>query len=379
MKLKFPNQDNESFFDNIKRYLEEFKLPLFDSQALSEEFGQTTGKFGDWFTLKKIVVMAVALIFMIIAVVVTSSNEKPQISQKGQRIHFKIKEGMDAGEIARVLEQKGVIESSLKFRILAKLEGYEDKLKIGSYNLTANMTYDEVFQNLLAGAPEIVKFTIPEGFTVKDIARRLADIGLVDESEFLQKAESYAPYDYIERHNNTFYYCEGFLFPDTYEVENNIEVEDILNMMAENFDYRLTSRMRARAAEEGLSIYDLITLASIVEKEVRYPEDRPIVAQVFFKRLKVGMPLQTDASLQYLMDAPKEDVSISDTQIDSPYNTYQHEGLPPGAIANPGLDAIEAVLNPSDTDYLFFVADRSGHNHYAYNYDEHLALVNQYR
>ena len=150
-------------------------------------------------------------------------------------------------------------------------------------------------------------------------------------------------------------------------------------MMAENFDYRLSRKMRTRAAEEGLSIYELIIMASIVEKEVRYPEDRPIVAQVFFKRLKLGMPLQTDASLQYLMDAPKEDGSIADTQIDSPYNTYQHVGLTPGPIANPGLDAIEAVLNPANTDYLYFVADRSGHNHYAYTYDEHLSLVNQYR
>ena len=245
--------------------------------------------------------------------------------------------------------------------------------------MAMGMSYDDLFKKLLAGAPEIVRFTIPEGFTVKDIAKRLANNGLVNEDDFLRKAERFAPYGYITPNSNVFYDCEGFLFPDTYEVEDTVEAEDILMMMAEDFDYRLTSSMRSRAAEEGLSIYELITLASIVEKEVRYAEDRPIVAQVFFKRLKVGMPLQTDASLQYLMDAPKEDVSIADTQIDSPYNTYQHGGLPPGPIANPGLDAIEAVLNPANTDYLYFVADRSGHNHYAYTYDEHLTLVNQYR
>ena len=310
---------------------------------------------------------------------VFSPNDKTEAVQKGQRVHFKIKEGMDAGEIARTLEQKGVIESSLKFRILAKIDGYEDKLKIGSYNFETGMNYDDVFKKLLAGEPEIVKFTIPEGFGVKDIANRLADLGLVDYDEFLEKARKFAPYNYIEKKSNVFYYCEGFLFPDTYEVENSIEVEDILLMMAEDFDYRLTNSMRARAAEENLSVYDLIILASIVEKEVRYDEDRPIVAQVFFKRLKMGMPLQTDASLQYLMDAPKEDVSIADTQIESPYNTYQNVGLPPGPIANPGLAAIEAVLYPADTDYLYFVADRSGHNHYSNSYDEHLALVNQYR
>jgi len=129
----------------------------------------------------------------------------------------------------------------------------------------------------------------------------------------------------------------------------------------------------------GLSIYELITLASLVEREVRFPEDRPIVAQVLLKRLKLNMPLQTDATLQYLMDTPKEEVSIADTQIDSPYNTYQHVGLPPGPIANPGMASITAVLHPAETDYLYFVADRRGHNHYAYTYEEHLNLVNQYR
>ena len=380
MNLKFPKQDNESFFKNLLNKLEEFKLPSLDTLKIPGDFTASIGKLNELLTFKKLALFVVALLLMFVGIIfVFSPNDKTEAVQKGQRVHFKIKEGMDAGEIARTLEQKGVIESSLKFRILAKIDGYEDKLKIGSYNFETGMNYDDVFKKLLAGEPEIVKFTIPEGFGVKDIANRLADLGLVDYDEFLEKARKFAPYNYIEKKSNVFYYCEGFLFPDTYEVENSIEVEDILLMMAEDFDYRLTNSMRARAAEENLSIYDLIILASIVEKEVRYDEDRPIVAQVFFKRLKMGMPLQTDASLQYLMDAPKEDVSIADTQIESPYNTYQNVGLPPGPIANPGLAAIEAVLYPADTDYLYFVADRSGHNHYSNSYDEHLALVNQYR
>ena len=152
-----------------------------------------------------------------------------------------------------------------------------------------------------------------------------------------------------------------------------------MKILADEFDRKLTPEMREKAEQMNLSIYDLTTLASLVEREVRYPEDRAIVAQVFLKRLQMKMPLQTDATLQYLMDTPKEDVSIEDTKINSPYNTYQHEGLPPGPIASPGLDAINAVLNPADTDYLYFVADRSGRNHYANTYEEHLELVNQYR
>ena len=300
-------------------------------------------------------------------------------AEPGKRVKMKIRPGMDAREIGRALERENVIDSSLRFRLLTKLHGYGDQLKIGTYNFKTGMTYTEVFEKLLAGEQEYVQFTIPEGFTVKDIAKRLEKVGLANEDEFLDIAETFAPYSYVEKHSDTFYRCEGFLFPDTYTVESDVDPHTLLNMMAEDFDQRLTPSMRRRAADEGLSIYDLVTLASLVEKEVRYAEDRPIVAQVFFKRLALGMPLQTDASLQYLMDAPKEDVTIADTQIDSPYNTYQHFGLTPGPVANPGLDAIEAVLYPANTDYLYFVADRQGHNHYSYSYEEHLALVNQYR
>ena len=152
-----------------------------------------------------------------------------------------------------------------------------------------------------------------------------------------------------------------------------------MEVMAGEFDTRVTEEMRRQARERNLSVYELATLASLVEREVRNAEDLPIVAQVFFKRLEMGMPLQSCASIQYLLDEPKEDLTIEDTQIESPYNTYQHAGLPPGPIANAGMAALEAVLHPAKTDYLYFVADRDGHTHYACTYDEHLNLVNQYR
>ena len=150
-------------------------------------------------------------------------------------------------------------------------------------------------------------------------------------------------------------------------------------MMSRDFDQRLTRKMRERAKEENLSIYELIILASLVEKEARYEEDRAIIAQVLLKRLAIGMPLQSDATLQYLLDAPKEDVTLKDTEMDSPYNTYQHRGLPPGPVANPGTASIEAVLWPAKTDYLYFVADREGHNYYSHTYEEHDAIVQKVR
>ncbi len=303
--------------------------------------------------------------------------ETPTVEER--RINVKIQEGLSTAEIAERLAEKGVIGSSLKFRILARLRGYDDKLRPGSYSFTADMSDDEVFAKLLTGEKKLIKFTVPEGFGVKEIAERLYNLDLVNREDFLQAAEDFAPYDYMRKRKDVFFAAEGFLFPDTYTVESDMEIDELLDLMASTFDQQLKPEMRVAAEKMGLSVYDLITLASLVEREVRYPEDRPIVAQVLLKRLKMNMPLQTDATLQYLMDAPKEEVSIEDTQIDSPYNTYQHVGLPPGPIANPGMAAIEAVLHPAETDYLYFVADRQGHNHYAYTYEEHLNLVNRYR
>lgn len=308
---------------------------------------------------------------------VETETETKTVEEK--RVHIKIREGLSTAEIADRLAEKNVIDSALKFRLIARLRGYDDKLRPGAYTFTENMSDDDVFAKLLVGEKKLIRFTIPEGFGVKEIAARLYSLDLADKEEFLKAAEDFAPYSYMQKHKDVFFAAEGFLFPDTYTVENDMEIDELLNLMAKTFDERLKPEMRAQAEAMGLSIYDLIILASLVEREVRFPEDRPIVAQVFFKRLKLNMPLQTDATLQYLMETPKEDLSIEDTQINSPYNTYQHTGLPPGPIANPGLASIEAVLHPADTDYLYFVADRRGHNHYAYTYEEHLNLVNQYR
>ena len=308
-----------------------------------------------------------------------SSETESSAVEEERLINVKIREGLSTAEIADRLAEKDIIGSSLKFRILSRIYGYDDKLRPGSYTFTLGMTDEEVFAKLLTGEKRLVQFTVPEGFGVKEIAARLESLDLVDKEDFIKAATDFTPYDYMRKHKDVFYASEGFLFPDTYTVESDVEIEEILNLMAENFDAKLTRSMRLQAEKMDLSIYDLITLASLVEREVRFPEDRAIVAQVLLKRLSMNMPLQTDATLQYLMETPKEEVSIADTQIDSPYNTYQHVGLPPGPIANPGLASIEAVLHPADTDYLYFVADRTGHNHYAHTYEEHLNLVNKYR
>ena len=345
--------------------------------ALKEMFAELSPKY--------VISVAAAVffcIFIIGAVLIFADPQPVKFSSNGnveKKVHVKITRGMTTAEIARQLSDKGVISNSWKFRILSRMRGYDGQMKTGTYTFATGMSDEEVFEAILNGAKHLARLTIPEGFTVKEIAARLYELDLADKEDFLKAAKDFQPYDYITPNKNVFFAAEGFLFPETYEIESDYSIEEILKMMTDEFDKRLTDEMRAKAKEMNLSIYELVTLASLVEKEVRYEEDRAVVAQVLLKRLKLNMPLQTDATLQYLMDAPKEDVTIEDTKIDSPYNTYQNAGLPPGPVANPGIEAIEAVLNPANTDYLYFVADREGHNHYAYSYEEHLNLVNQYR
>ena len=376
-----------------------------ENDSFNDKLNELKGKLGKWFEevysygpgadadtigrIKRHVYLSiagavVALLFVVVAVgysfmAVSGGSGNVDVAAKGEVVYVHIAKGMTSDDIGKLLVKKGVIDSTTKFWIATKLNGAASKFQVGTFAMNKDMNVGDALNILLNGKTAAVRVTIPEGLNVREMAKRFAEAGLVDEDEFLKVAKTFAPYDYIESVPQADYRIEGFLFPDTYDFSNDATPESIMQKMADEFDRKLTPEMRRQAKEKHLSIYELITLASLVEKEARFPEDRPMIAQVFFKRLAINMPLQTDTTLQYLLDAPKEDVSIEDTKMESPYNTYQHYGLPPGPIACPGMASIEAVLNPADTDYLYFVADRNGHNHYTNTYDEHLEVVNRVR
>ncbi|WP_462332610.1 endolytic transglycosylase MltG [Schwartzia sp. (in: firmicutes)] len=330
--------------------------------------------------MKMPVVIAASLIVISAAVLTGCFLAGSSVKTNPEHIMYvRIEPGMTSSSIGRMLEDKKIIGSRHYFWMVSKLKGADNKYKTGVYRFYPGMQSEEVIKILVEGLTSTVKFTIPEGYNVNQIAERLDEEGIAKASEIKQAAKDFAPYTYMQYNSNAIYRAEGFLFPDTFELEEELSAKEILELMARDFDTRLTPALRARAKEMNLSVYELVTLASLVEKEAKYDEDRPIIAQVFIKRLKMDMPLQSDTTIQYLLDAPKEDVTYADTEIESPYNTYQHYGLPPGPIASPGMDAIEAVLYPADTDYLYFVADRQGHNHFSRTYDEHLAIVERVR
>jgi len=299
----------------------------------------------------------------------------PAGAGEGSTVTVTVLPEMTAKEIGAVLYQNGVIHSAALFRIIAKVQGVENSLQTGDYALSYQMSTSEMINKMVRGETAYRLLTIPEGYTVEQIAQLLDAQGLGDGANFRALARQLAPYSYMVEQPEIIYPAEGYVFPDTYRITRGMTEETILKMLLANFDEKLTAGMRERAKVLGLSLHQVVTLASLVEKEAKLEQERPVIAGVFFNRLKQGMPLQSCPTVQYILGYPKAELTIADTQIVSPYNTYQNPGLPPGPIASPGMAALRAVLYPADTPYLYFVAAKDGSHRFSTTYEEHLAAV----
>ncbi|MGC8717050.1 MAG: endolytic transglycosylase MltG [bacterium] len=285
-----------------------------------------------------------------------------------------IRYNMDASNIASILKGKGLISSKRVFLYLSRILNTDTKFSPGIFNVPRGLRVDKVIRFLLRAKPEVVWVTIPEGFNSKEIAQRLESAGVVSKEAFLSALNNRIEGNYPSFISPPY---EGFLFPDTYEFYIGMKPELVIKKFLDRFIKVLPSDFEKKALRLNLSPRETIILASLVEKEARFDYERPIIAQVLLKRLKIGMKLQCDATIQYLLDKPKERLTYDDLKIQSPYNTYLYYGLPPGAISNPGLSSIKAVINPSNTDYLYYVAKGDGHHIFSKTYKEH--LLNQIR
>lgn len=288
-----------------------------------------------------------------------------------------IEKGQTGTEIADMLFERGLIRSTQGFKLWLYLSGTNDKLQTGHYQIPNKVTVRELISLLQEGHVESIRITIPEGYTVGDIAIVLEKNQIMKAKDFLAEAKTYVPYPYMKGTKPATYPVEGFLFPSTYEIPVGATPRDVIQMMADEMNRYLTPAVKKQIQAQHMSIHDFVTLASIVERESLFDADRPTIAGVFKKRLAHGIPLQSDATISYVLGYAKENVTIGDTQLQSPYNTYVSKGLPPGPIANPGKKALDAVLHSENTDYLYFVADKEGHNHFSKSYEEHLAAVNK--
>jgi len=286
-----------------------------------------------------------------------------------------VKPGMSTQEIGELLYEQGLVKSALVFRIFAKMEGLANSLQAGEYGFSKAMTVREIVLKLAKGETAYSQFTIPEGYTIDQIAKLLESRKLATAARFRAAAVNFAPYAYMVSPPEVTFKAEGYVFPDTYRVAAGISEEQLLKMMVGQFNEQFTPAMRQKAADLGMTVREAVILASLVEREAQVPQDRPIIAGVFLARLKLGMPLQSCATIQYILGYSKPELTVQDTEIPSPYNTYLNAGLPPGPIANPGLESIKAVLDPALTDYLYFVAGKNGAHRFSRTYEEHLAAI----
>lgn len=280
-------------------------------------------------------------------------------------------------DIADLLEQKGVIKSSATLRLFMRVLGDGKRLQSGTYTLHQGLSVKEAIEELKSGKADTVSITVPEGYTVHQIAELLKQQGVVCADTFEQEAATYGPLPYQYGPVAAMIKAEGFLFPDTYQITKEATARQILDMMYKHTDQVLTKEMRDQAAAKGLTLHDLFTLASMVEREAKFKEDQVPIASVMLKRIQVGMPLQIDATVQYVLGSPKAELTIADTKIQSPYNTYVNPGLPPGPIGAPGLSALKAVLAAQPGEYLYYVAKEDGHHVFTKTYDDHQTQTEQ--
>ena len=294
-------------------------------------------------------------------------------------VEVEIPSGSSTKGIAEILVDNGIIKDVLRFRVFSRLNEYDGKYQAGHYKLSPGMTTKEIADLLCLGQVREISFTIPEGYTVGKIAEKLSSEGLIDKERFLDLAENgdYSEYEFLQGTVEGRHQLEGFLFPETYMIAEDATEEDYIEVMLNHFG-EIWDKYKARAAELSLSTNEVITMASLIEREAALDEERKLVSSVIYNRLELGMPLQMDATLDFALELIGENhqyITYEDMEIDSPYNTYIIPALPPGPIACPGEKCIEAALYPADTDYLYYVktTDQGLGMSFSADYEEFLA------
>ena len=302
-----------------------------------------------------------------------------------QAVSITIEEGASVEAIATQLEDEGIITSKFFFKMYTRLS--DAVLQAGTFELKPGMSLRSVVQELGYAAAQEVQVTIPEGFTLEQIGEvvveALPEIASSDwETIVSAQGRRTLTEDEILTGIPSDQGLEGYLFPDTYRFRADATASIVAETMVLTLKRRLAENNITIPLnlifEGGLTFHEMITLASIVEREVRDPEDMKLVAGIFYTRMKIGMALQADSTVNYVTGKGDASVSLDDSRIDSPYNTYQNLGLPPGPISNPGMNAILAVLNPTDSNYLYFLTTEGGEVIYAETFDQHVANKYQY-
>jgi len=274
------------------------------------------------------------------------------------------------------LHEMNIVKNRFKFKMVAVFKGYDKRIKAGEYLLSGTMSPSEIFKVLIVGKVQLHRLTVPEGYNLYQIATLVADSGWGTKTAFLEIANDAARAKRAGIEADT---LEGYLFPDTYYFQKGATAEQVISTMIKQFWSVFSPEWTQQAGKLGLSVHEIVTLASIIEKETGAPFERPIISSVFHNRLKKRMRFESDPTVIYGLKDFDGNLTRKHLATFTPYNTYQIKGLPPGPIANPGRKALEAALYPADTDYLFFVAKRDRTHQFSTNLKDHIRAVKKYQ
>ena len=283
--------------------------------------------------------------------------------------------GSGIRRLSQEMKSKGLVRSSWHFVLLTRLRGEAHHLKAGEYRFSDAMTPDEILRKLANGEVDYRKFTLPEGYSIFQAAELLEQKGFFKRDDFLAKCSDK---ELLSRLGLGGLSVEGYLFPATYNLSRNGGAEELITQMVEQFSRKYDGVSGGESTVSAVSRHEVVTLASLIEKEAVSSEEKPLISSVFHNRQRIGMPLQSDPTAVYGVRAFSGKVTKRDILRPSPYNTYLIKGLPPGPIGNPGTDALKAALHPADTPYLYFVARQDGTHQFSRTLEEHNRAVQRY-
>lgn len=310
----------------------------------------------------KIVIVVVLLIAIGISGSILYYNHSIEAPDKNSKTtkQVKINKGDTLDIVAARLEKNELINSKLCFKIKAKMLDKEASMQPGSYTLSKALSNEEII-NIFSVGRKSKTITFPEGYTVRDVAAKLEKERILPADTFINACQNYkGKYKFLKGVDIKKFKLEGFLFPATYQISENATNKDIVELFLKGFATNFKQENYAILKEKKLTMHELLTIASLIEKEAALDKDRAKIASVIYNRLKKGMKLQFCATVQYALGKHKQKLYYKDLKIDSPYNTYKIKGLPPGPICSPGIKSIEAALHPANTDYLYYVVKAGG-------------------
>ena len=290
-----------------------------------------------------------------------------------------VPDNFEMDDVITTLKDAGIIEYKFLFKMFAKISNADTKIAPGEYTLSTKYDYRALVEQMRAGSDsqQRTKITFPEGFTLKQIFERLEENGICSAADLEEAASTYNyTYRFLRDFEKSSNWLEGYLFPDTYEFYKGEQASNAINRFLSVFNYKLTADMLTQAENLGMSFHQVLTVASMVESEAADDDERATIASIIYNRLNTNMPLQIDATIQYFLPERKAYLTIADTQIDNPYNTYLYPGLPPGPISNPGIASINAALKPEQTNYYFYALDmETGKHRFFTNAYDHQVFV----